>query len=79
VRRIIDQVAANEAMRRRLAEDPLGVARTEGYAASIEDVASFLGAGHSPMRDIQESLARHLSRFDHGKWYQSESESDPID
>lgn len=72
MRKIIDQVAMSPAARRRLAEDPLGIARAEGYPVSDEDVRNLLGIDDSAGQDVREILGVHLSRFNQGKWYQTE-------
>jgi lipocalin len=72
VQKIIDQLAISPDMRRRLAEDPLSIARAEGYPVSDEDVRLLLGLDGSTGQDVREVLRLHLSRFDQGKWYQIE-------
>lgn len=76
MQKLIDQVAAWPAIYQRLVEDPLGMARTEGYAVSDEHIRHLLGADDSANQDVREILTVLLSRFGQGKWYQLEGASE---
>jgi hypothetical protein len=72
VQKLINQVAGSPAIRRRIAEEPLAMARAEGYAVFEEDVRLLLGADDPSGQDVREILRINLSRFGQGKWYQTE-------
>lgn len=65
---LIDAVASDGDFRRRLAEDPLGVARTEGYDVVTEEVLDLLGLREVPADELGERLHLRLSRLNAGKW-----------
>lgn len=65
---IIDQAASEPDFRQRLAENPLGVARSVGYGDGIEGVKDLLDLRDAQSNELCERLHLRLSRLYSGKW-----------
>jgi hypothetical protein len=65
---IIDRAASEADFRQRLAENPLGVARSVGYGDGIEGVKDLLDLRDAPSNELCELLHLRLSRLYSGKW-----------
>lgn len=65
---VIDRAASDEVFIRRLNEEPLNVARAEGYDVSLEQMFDFLRFEEALGEGIQDLLEIRLSELAGGKW-----------
>jgi hypothetical protein len=69
VKSVIDRCASNPAFLTRLVEDPIGLARTEGYHTTTEQVLDLLHLDVDSGLSLQEMLRVRLSQLASGKWW----------
>lgn len=65
---IIDRAAAEPAFLQRLAEQPLAVARADGYDVSVTQLLDFLCLSADSDERLQEIVQIRLSQLAGGKW-----------
>ncbi len=66
---VIDRCAFDSDFRTKLFEDPIGLARSEGYHATTEQVEHLLRLDADSGLSLQEMLRVRLSQLASGKWW----------